>query len=115
MAIVDYHDSNDGNFAFHYHKQKKIEPHFGGAQLFIIRKLADFFVSKILTNSPRYAQRKQNTEPYRNDPWRSTDIYSAVYLWSLFLGNKVRSYKAPKCIQQKSSVSFSLLIQSLVI
>lgn len=31
MAIVDYHDSNDGNFAFHYPKRKKIEPHFGGA------------------------------------------------------------------------------------
>lgn len=28
---MDYHDSNDGNFAFHYPKQKKIESHFGGA------------------------------------------------------------------------------------
>lgn len=33
MAIVDYHASNDGNFAFHYPKRKKIEPHFGGAFL----------------------------------------------------------------------------------
>lgn len=37
---MDYHDSNDGNFAFHYPKRKKIEPHFGG-----------FF---LLSNSPEF-------------------------------------------------------------
>nr|WP_308282339.1 hypothetical protein [Providencia rettgeri] len=31
FGFMDYHDSNDGNFAFHYPKRKKIEPHFGGA------------------------------------------------------------------------------------
>lgn len=31
---MDYHGSNDGNFAFHYPKRKKIEPHFGGAFCF---------------------------------------------------------------------------------